>query len=177
MPLSKIKQEPISPFSKIKKEPISPFANVKQEPMSPLISGNITDDIKIKSSSSSKNTPNRGAEALSQSEQSSDIDRLQEAADKITLMSPEVFNTAPKSSPPVPHQNVTIKQEPQSPSDNSANNSVIIASPQGVTSNISGGVTSNISVPIRQFINLASGGSSPSREVQDILAESEEQGK
>ena len=73
-------------------------------------------------------------------------EELKEAADKITLMSPEVF-VAPK-----------IKEEPVTPT---------VASEQ------------EQAVPKRgQAMNTvtASGGSSPSREVQDILGDTEAEG-
>ena len=69
---------------------------------------------------------------------------LKEAADKITLMSPEVFASR------------KIKEEPISPGD-------LSKSKKDRAGLLIGG--------------LASGGSSPSREVQNILADSEENGK
>ena len=78
---------------------------------------------------------------------SSPIEELAEAADKITLMSPEVFSAAKSSAP-------QIKEEPATPVD--------------------------VSPPKRgaaiAMAAMASGGSSPSREVQDILGDTEEQG-
>merc|ERR1719483_1971289 len=75
------------------------------------------------------------------------IEELAEAADKITLMSPEVFSAAKSSAP-------QIKEEPATPVD--------------------------VSPPKRgaaiAMAAMASGGSSPSREVQDILGDTEEQG-
>lgn len=73
-------------------------------------------------------------------------EELAKAADKITLMSPEVFGAGgtPK-----------IKEEPPTPTD--------VAPKRG------SGVFPSI-------VAMASGGSSPSREVQDILGDSEEQG-
>ncbi len=72
---------------------------------------------------------------------------LSEAANKITLMSPEVF-----TSSGVPK--IKIKDEPESPS---------------TAKMIKRGAVAGI-------MGAASGGSSPSREVQDILGDSEEQG-
>ena len=78
---------------------------------------------------------------------SSPIEELAEAADKITLMSPEVFSAVKSSAP-------QIKEEPATPVD--------------------------VSPPKRgaaiAMAAMASGGSSPSREVQDILGDTEEQG-
>ena len=70
---------------------------------------------------------------------------LDEAAKKITLMSPEVFVSSDKV--------VKIKEEPASP---------MAEAPPKPTS--------------LSFTAMASGGSSPSREVQNILADSEENG-
>ena len=137
-----------------------PLAKIKQEPSaSPLTSINVTDDLKIKTSSSSVNTPNRGADISNLNLTGTPSDRLQEAADKITLMSPEAFSS-PRS-----HQAIKIKKEPKSPS-------LELKDIQR-----SGTVTSNASSSLATMLmNLASTGSSPSREVQDILAESEEKG-
>jgi len=75
------------------------------------------------------------------------IEELAEAADKITLMSPEVFGAAKSNAP-------QIKEEPATPVD--------------------------VSPPKRgaaiALAAMASGGSSPSRGVQDILGDTEEQG-
>ena len=80
-------------------------------------------------------------------ESSTPTEQLKEAADKITLMSPEVFVNA----------QAKIKEEPVSPI-------AVPAEPD--------------SVPKRgqAMIVTASGGSSPSREVQDILGDTEAEG-
>ena len=80
-------------------------------------------------------------------------EELKEAADKITLMSPEVFGASSNSSKP------KIKEEPASPIPIPTHH-IKVEEP---------------SVPKRGAI-LISGGSSPSREVQDILGDSEAHG-
>lgn len=167
--LANVKKEVASPGTESVSSGVSGMpllTKVKLEPKSPLATINVTDDLKIKTSSSSVNTPNRGAEIsilnLSGTPASG---RLQEAADKITLMSPEAF-----SSPMSQHQTIKIKKEPMSPS-NPVNASNEMDRSKVITSNASSMLPSALNI-----MNFASAGSSPSREVQDILAESEEQG-
>ena len=78
-------------------------------------------------------------------------EELKEAADKITLMSPEVFVTSSSSQ-------IKIKEEPVSPPGETTEKEIIVQ-------------------PIRRGqVQAISGGSSPSREVQDILGDTEAEG-
>ena len=162
--LAIVKKEAVTPSSSIASSTELPaLAKIKKEPISPLLRTNVTDDLKIKTSSSSVNTPNRGTDISSLAIGGTpSTDRLQEAADKITLMSPDAF-----SSPVSSHQKIKIKKEPMSPSNQASN----LSNTNVVTSNASSTLASALNI-----MSLASAGSSPSREVQDILAESEEQG-
>ena len=159
-----VKKEVVTPNSSIaSSSDIPPLSKIKKEPISPMMTTNVTDDLKIKTSSSAANTPNRGTDITNIGIGATpSTDRLQEAADKITLMSPDAF-----SSPLSSQQTIKIKKEPVSPSNQASN----LSNTNVVTSNASSNLAGALNI-----MSLASAGSSPSREVQDILAESEEQG-
>jgi hypothetical protein len=161
-----VKKEVVTPSTASSSDAGEPpaLAKIKQEPVTPRSSVNITDDLKIKTSNSNVNTPNRGTEVTSLNLSGTPTDRLQEAADKITLMSPEAFSS------PMSHPTIKIKKEPLSPSNQSHVSSENHRS-EAVTSNSISTLAGSLNL-----MNMASAGSSPSREVQDILAESEEQG-
>ena len=159
-----VKKEVVTPNSSIaSSSDVPPLSKIKKEPISPMMTTNVTDDLKIKTSSSAANTPNRGTDITNVGMGATpSTDRLQEAADKITLMSPDAF-----SSPLSSQQTIKIKKETISPSHQASN----LSNANVVTSNASSNLAGALNI-----MSLASAGSSPSREVQDILAESEEQG-